>query len=266
MEPLVNLQVPQPEQTLFKSATNALEMAKAYTIDSDDMRDLAARELIKIKGLKKNIDDTRMGITRPIDAAKNAVMTLFRAPTTYLEEAESILKTAISTYDREQVRKRIEEQARLEEAARQERARLEQEAAARDAAARAEAEQLQRQAEQAAQAGNVEQAARLEAEAQSRAEQGAAEVATLQTTATLVTAPAAATVRRTAGVSTRKVWKAEVADKLALIRFVAAHPEYVDLLDANMPAVNKIALALKKNCPLDGVRVFEDNVLAARAA
>ncbi|MEM5405807.1 hypothetical protein [Paraburkholderia unamae] len=66
--------------------------------------------------------------------------------------------------------------------------------------------------------------------------------------------------------STRKVWKAEVENKLALIQYVSAHPEFVDLLDANMPAVNKIALALKQNCPLAGVRVFEDNVLAARAA
>ncbi|WP_347467575.1 hypothetical protein [Burkholderia stagnalis] len=266
MEPLVNLQVPQPEQTLFKSATNALEMAKAYTIDSADMRDLAARELIKIKGLQRDVDTTRKGITRPIDAAKNAVMELFRAPTTYLEQAESMLKTAITTYDREQERKRVAEQARLEEAARQERARLEQEAAARDAAARAEAVQLQQQAVQAAQSGDVEQAARLEAEAQSRAEQGAAEVATLQTTATLVTAPIAAAPRVTAGVSTRKVWKAEVSDKLALIRYVAAHPEYVDLLDANMPAINKLALALKLNCPLDGVRVFQESSIAARAA
>ena len=47
---------------------------------------------------------------------------------------------------------------------------------------------------------------------------------------------------------------------------MAEHPEYVDLLDANMPAINKIALALKKNCPLEGVRVFEDPVIAARAA
>ncbi|AOJ69362.1 hypothetical protein [Burkholderia savannae] len=265
-QPLVNLQVPQPEQTLFKSATNALEMAKAYTIDSADMRDLAARELTKIKGLQKDVEAKRKGITQPIDAAKKAVMDLFRAPTDYLEQAEALLKKAIQGYDREQERLRIAEQARLEEAARQERARLEQEAAAREAAAQAEAQAIQRQAEQAAAAGDVESAARLNAEAESRVEQGAAEVATLQTTATLVTAPVVAAPVRTAGVSTRKVWKAEVSDKLALIRYVAAHPEYVDLLDANMPAVNKIALALKKNCPLDGVHVFEDDVIAARAA
>ncbi|WP_261526849.1 hypothetical protein [Burkholderia multivorans] len=230
------------------------------------MRDLAVQDLTKIKGLQKELDAKRKSITQPIDAAKKAVMDLFRAPTDYLDQAEALLKKAIQTYDREEERKRIAEQARLEEAARQERARLEQEAAAREAAAQAEARAIQRQAEQAAAAGDVEAAARLSAEAESRVEQGAAEVATLQTTATLITAPIAAAPVRTTGVSTRKVWKAEVSDKLALIRFVATHPEYVDLLDANMPAINKIALALKANCPLDGVRVFEENVLAARAA
>ncbi|NMV36955.1 hypothetical protein [Ralstonia insidiosa] len=265
-KPLVNLQVPQPEQALFKQANSALEMAKAYTIDSPQVRDLAARELTKIKGLQKDVDTKRKSITQPIDAAKKAVMDLFRAPTDYLEQAEVLLKKAIQTYDREQERKRIEEQARAEELARQERARMEAEAAAAEAAAQAEAQAIQRQAEQAAAAGDVEAAARLNAEAESRVEQGAAEAATLQQTATLITAPVVASIQQTKGVSTRTVWKAEITDKLALIRYVAEHPEYVDLLDGNMPAINKIALALKKNCPLAGVRVFEDSVIAARAA
>ncbi|MBR8362140.1 hypothetical protein KDW55_02255 [Burkholderia sp. AU19243] len=264
--PLVNLQVPRPEDALFKGAERALASAKVFEVDCDEVRDLAVQDLTKVKGLQKELEAKRKGITQPIDAAKKAVMDLFRAPTDYLDQAEALLKKAIQTYDREQERLRIAEQARLEEAARQERARLEQEAAAREAAAQAEAQAIQRQAEQAAAAGDVEAAARLNAEAESRVEQGAAEVATLQTTATLVTAPTVAAPVRTAGVSTRKVWRAEVSDKLALIRFIATHPEYVDLLDANMPAINKIALALKANCPLDGVRVFEDNVIAARAA
>ena len=265
-KPLVNLQVPQPEQALFKQATSALEMAKAYTIDSPQVRDLAARELTKIKGLQKDVDTKRKSITQPIDAAKKAVMDLFRAPTTYLEQAEVLLKNAIQGYDREQERKRIEEQAKAEEAARLERAEMEAQAAAAEAAAQAEAQEIQRKAEQAAAAGDVEAAARLNSEAESRVEQGAAEAATLQQTATLITAPVIASIPQTKGVSTRMVWKAEVSDKLALIRYVAEHPEYVDLLDANMPAINKIALALKKNCPLEGVRVFEDPVIAARAA
>jgi hypothetical protein len=264
--PLVNLQVSQPDQALFKSAINALNMAKAYEIDSADMRDLAARELTKIKTLQKDVDTKRKGITAPIDAAKKAVMDLFRAPTEYLEQAEVLLKTSIQKFDRAEEQRRIAEQAALEEAARKERARLAEEAAARDAAARVEAAEIQRKADEAAAAGKAEDAARLASEAQSRVEQGAAEVTLLQQTATLVSAPVAAAARVTAGVSTRKVWKAEISDKLALIRYVAEHPEYVDLLDANMPAVNKIALALKANCPLKGVRVFEDAVIAARAA
>lgn len=265
--PLVNLQLNKPEDAIFKSAERALANAKAYEIDCAEVRDLAAQDLTKVKGLQKSLDTSRKAITQPIDAAKKAVMDLFRAPVAYLDQAEAVLKEAIAKYDRAEQQRRIAEQARLEEAARQERARLEQEAAARAAAADAEARALREKATEMMAAGKVEDAARLAEEANGRAEQGAAEVETLQQTATLITAPIAVpTTIKTQGVSSRKVWKAEVSDKLALIRYVAEHPEFVDLLDANMPAVNKIALALKANCPLAGVRVFEDNVIAARAA
>jgi len=264
---LVNLQINKPEDALFKSAERALTNARAYEIDCVEVRDLAAQDLTKIKGLQKSVDNARKSITQPIDAAKKAVMDLFRAPTTYLDQAEAVLKSAIGNFDRAEQARQLAAQAKLEEAARQERARLEAEAAATRAATEAEAQKIQQKAEQAAAAGDVEAAARLNSEAESRVDQGVAEVALLQQTATLFTAPIAApAIIKTQGVSTRKVWKAEVADKIALVRYVAAHPEYVDLLDANMPNVNKIALALKANCPLDGVRVFEDSVLAARAA
>jgi hypothetical protein len=263
---LVDLRIEQPDQALFKSAINALNMAKAYEIDSPVVRDMAAGELVKIVTLKKRVEEQRKAITKPLDTAKSAVMDLFRPPTTYLEQAESILKGAISTFDRAEQQRRIAEQARLDEAARQERGRLAQEAAAREAAAEAEAIALREKATEAMAAGKVEEAARLAEEANGRAEQGAAEVATLQMTSQLVTAPMSAAPRKTAGVSSRKVWKAEVDDKLAFIQFIAAHPEYLELVEPNMPAVNKIALALKANCPLKGVRVFEAEIIAARAA
>lgn len=263
---LVDLKINQPDQAVFKSAANAFEMAKAYEIDSPEVRDMAAGELIKIVTLKKSVDSQRKAITVPIDNAKKAVMDLFRAPTDYLEQAEVILKGAIQKFDRAEQQKRIAQQAALDEAARKERTRFEQEAAAREAVAQAEAIALREKATEAMAAGNVEEAAWLAEEANGRAEQGAAEVATLRMTSQLVTAPVVTAAPKTAGVSTRKVWKAEVSDKLALIRYVAEHPEYVDVLDVNMPAVNKLVLALKANCPLAGVRVFEDSVIAARAA
>lgn len=263
---LVDLQIKQPEQTLFKKAASVLAVAKSYTIDSADMRDLAAQELMKIKGLQNDVETQRTSITQPMNVALRAVNALFKGPADFLGQAEALLKTAISNFDREQERLRLIEQAQREEEARKERARLDAEAASAAATAEAEAQEIQRKAEQAAAAGDVATAARLNEEAAQRIEQGAAEVETMQQTATLITAPVVAAPRKTSGVSTRKQWKAEITDKLALIRYVAEHPEYVDLLDANMPAINKIALALKANCPLKGVRVFEDSVIAARAA
>ncbi len=47
-QPLVNLHVSHPDQAVFKSSLNALNMAKAYEIDSADVRDMAAKELVKI--------------------------------------------------------------------------------------------------------------------------------------------------------------------------------------------------------------------------
>ncbi|MBB3257670.1 peptidoglycan hydrolase CwlO-like protein [Paraburkholderia bannensis] len=138
-QPLVNLQVPRPEDALFKGAERALASAKVFTVDCAEVRDLAVKDLTKIKGLQKDLDTKRKSITQPIDAAKKAVMDLFRAPTDYLEQAEALLKKAIQGYDREQERLRLVEQARLEEAARHERARLAAEATAREAAAQAEA-------------------------------------------------------------------------------------------------------------------------------
>ncbi|PTB23495.1 hypothetical protein C9I56_39000 [Paraburkholderia caribensis] len=243
-----------------------LNLAKAYKVDNAETRELAVQDLMKIKTHQANVEDQRTAITQPMNIALRAVNDLFKVPKGYLDNAEALLKAAISKYDREQEQIRIAAQAKAEEAARQERARLEAEAAAAAAAARAEAEKLAQEAAAAAAAGKAEEAARLQVEAEQRVEQGAAEVEMLQQTSALVTAPVVASAPKSRGVSTRKVWKAEVADKLELIRFVAEHPEYVDLLDANMPNINKIALALTTNCPLKGVRVFQDSVLAARAA
>ncbi|CAG9255862.1 hypothetical protein [Paraburkholderia caribensis] len=265
-KPLVDLRFDHPPATLNKRTLGMLTLAKAYKVDNAETRELAVQDLMKIKTHQKSVEDQRTAITQPMNAALRAVNALFKVPTDYLDQAEALLKAVISKYDREQEQLRIAEQAKAEEAARQERARLAAEAAAAAASANAEAEKLEQQAAEASKAGNVEEAARLSVEAEQRVEQGAAEVEMLQQTATLVTAPVVTAAPRSRGVSSRKVWKAEVENKLELIKYVAEHPEYVDLLDTNMPAINKIALALKANCPLKGVRVFEDSVIAARAA
>lgn len=76
-------------------------------------------------------------------------------------------------------------------------------------------------------------------------------------------APAVAVV---AGVSTSQRWSAEVIDKMALIRYVAEHPEWASLLDANTPNLNRLAVSQRSEMRLPGVRAVSTTVRAVRAS
>lgn len=265
--PLVELRFERPPATLQKTAQDALTTAKAYVVDSPEMYQLAADELQQIKTLQKSVETQRTNITGPMNAALKAVNALFKAPAEWLDQAESILKRSMLAYQREEERKRMEEQQQREREAAAERARIAEAAAAEQARAQQEAEALRKQAEQAQKTGDVEAAARLETQAEARQEQGAMVAQELAQTKELISAlTVEKAVPKVSGISTRKVWKVEVVDKLAFIKYVAEHPEYLELVEANTPALNKIGLALKQACPIAGVRVFEDSQLASRAA
>ena len=75
-------------------------------------------------------------------------------------------------------------------------------------------------------------------------------------------APALATI---AGVWTRPNWRAEVNDKLALIRYVATHPEWVHLVDANESALNGLAKSQREALAIPGVRAVEEQVRSIRS-
>jgi len=68
------------------------------------------------------------------------------------------------------------------------------------------------------------------------------------------------------GISGKTKWKGEVINKMKLIQFVAANPQFIELIDANESAINKMASALKSAMVVDGVRVYEERQIAARAA
>ncbi|WP_256729676.1 hypothetical protein [Burkholderia pseudomallei] len=264
---LVNLHFDRPPATLQKTAQDALATAKSYVIDSPEMYQLAADELAQIKTLQKNVEKQRTDITGPMNAALKAVNALFKAPGDWLDQAEQILKRAMLGYQQAEERKRREEQAERERQAAAERARVPEEAAAERARSERDAAALRQQAERAQQTGDVEAAARLATQAEARQEQADMLVDELSETKQLISAPTVEqALPKVKGVSTRTVWKVEVTDKLAFVKYIAAHPEYLELIEPNMPAVNKLGLALKKACPLEGVRVYEDQQLASRAA
>lgn len=250
---------------LEAQAFGALEVAQAYVIDSADMYALAGEELTNIATRRKRLEEARLSITRPMDAAKRAVMDLFAKPLATLESAEGMLRQGMLTWKRaedERVRKARE----LAEAAeRQRQAELEEQ---RRQAEAAEAEE-RRKAQAALQAGDTEaftaaaQAAEEAAAVREAAEEAAEEAA-------VAPPPMVATnTAKAAGVSSRSTWKAEVVDLNALITAAAAGLAKGDstlaaYLLPNTQALGMVAKGMKAAARIPGVRVYAEEGLAVR--
>lgn len=254
---------------LGTKAQRMLTTAQGYVIDSPTMYELAAEDLRAVKLLSKDVEEKRTAITGPLNAAVKAVNDLFRGPKTYLEQAESTLKGAMLTYDREQQRKADEARREAERVAREERQRIEAEAREATRKAQEEADRIAKEAADAAAAGDAAKAAELRHQAEQTAANGAAEAESIALEAEMVTAapvPIATAAPKVAGLSTRQNWKARLTDKMALIRFVAEHPEHQHLLDVNQSGINQLAKAQKDAMNLPGVEAYPDAVMSARAA
>ncbi len=67
------------------------------------------------------------------------------------------------------------------------------------------------------------------------------------------------------GVRTQRRYKAEVTDKMELIRYVATHPEWTGLLDPNMPALNGLARSQREALSIPGVKAVAHDTKAVSA-
>ena len=252
LAPLSGINAPDGAQ-LNARAQAALDMVKAMEVDSQETYELAADELKAIKAKAKSLEDQRTAITKPINDALKGINALFKGPTTFLEEAERVIKGKMISYSTEQERIAAEERRRAEAAVRAEQERLAREAAAREAEAAKAAAKLMAEGDEVA-------AAEVQAQA-------AIEAASLTATAAVITAPVAApAVAKVSGVSTRSTWKAECTDKAALVAFIASNPTFLNLLDVNASALNQMAKAMKETLQLPGVRVYEEKTLASGRA
>ena len=229
-------------------------------IDSQDLATLASEDLRRVKTLQKDVEDKRTSITGPLNAAVKAVNDLFRGPKDYLDQAETVLKRAITGWNVEQEQLAAEARTKAEAEARAERERLEAEQRQQNE----EAERKLAAAQAAAQSGNAEDAARLKAEADAAAIQAEATSAAAQvvTIAPTVTAPIAA-----AGISKRVTYSAEVTDLLALVKAVAEGKAPIEAVQADTKFLGAQARAFKKQGDLyPGVKSVAPASVAARAA
>jgi len=73
-------------------------------------------------------------------------------------------------------------------------------------------------------------------------------------------------VAKVDGISTLVTWRAEVTDLYELVCHIAKHPEDIDLVEANMPNLNRLAKMKKDGAwPLPGVRAAKTESKMVRA-
>lgn len=244
---------------LTEGATAALTVVQAFVIDSPEMYEEAGFELAQIKSKLADLEVKRTSVSKPLNDALKAHNEIFRGPREILEQAEKALKKGMLAWQDEVERKQAEERRQAEEHARQQREEEERRAA-----------ELRRQSEEtlaaAAEAAPADQERILE---QAQALETAAESAK-ESAEMVVARPVFTVAAKAAGTSTRKVWKAEVTDKLALIRHIAAgadqFPELLALIDINDSRLNARAKAMEQHLSLPGVRAYEERSLASRRA
>jgi len=219
----------KPDPTLMRSVEAHLAAARTATsITTLDECERAADELRRIRARAKELEEVRTSITRPLLEAQRAVNELFREPQATLAAADALIKRLILDFQEMEEAKRRASEALAAEALRRQREKLEERAAKAQASGRLE-----------------------------RAEALRVNAATLPLA--LPQAPSGM-----AGLATKSTWRAEVADLQALIRYVAEHPEWAHLLEANLTALNGLARSQKSALAIPGVRVVEEKQLAAR--
>lgn len=258
LAPLASLTLPD-QAAMTSRAERALAFIEAFAVDSPENYALAADELKAIKTKASALEDQRTGITGPMNQALRAINALFKGPGELLERAERVLKGKMLGWDQEQARLARIERERAELIAAAERKRLADEAAARQAEADAQAEA----ARKAAAAGDAQAAALAQANAD-RAHSQAQEAAF--TSQMVVAAPIAVPAAKFKGISTSTRLDFEIVDLHALVRHVAQRPELLALLRADDVKLRAYVKGLGMAAQLPGVRVFEDQVMSARAA
>lgn len=212
------------------------ERAKALVVSDDATYTTAAETLQAIKALRTRIGETfDPHIKRAHDAHKALLREKQEAEAPLLD-AETVIKRTLSDYQVAQERIRREEERRLAEEARQ---REEQR--------------------------RLEEAAALEREAKSTDD-----AALLDEAMALIDTPVASmpvslprATPKVSGIVHRDNWTARVTSLIALVRFVAEHPEHVNLLTANQTALNALARAMKQNLAISGVQAINTPTVAA---
>ena len=220
-EQLINL-VPMESQKKAGAIEQYVAQVSALVITGHVEYESAGNTLTEIKARWNEIDNERKKLKGPVIEQGKRIDDFFKAPLDALNSARDIINRKRQDYRADAERVRMQAEAKAQEAARKEQ------------------ERLRKEADALAAKGKTEQA---------EAKRNIAE----QIQAPVVAAP----LPTTKGLSVRKMWRANVTDKLALIRAVATGTVPPSVLDVNQPVLNRMAGALKGEMNYPGVEAIE---------
>lgn len=202
---------------------------QTFDIHSQTDLEYIADLLKRMKRELKIIVQDRSDLTSPLETAKKTIIAEFQPFQDKCSVIERKCKAAMNTYLNEQTRIRKLAEAAAEEKARKERDRL---------AARAE---------KAANKGHAEKAEELEALAMST--------------------QAAPVMRetKTAGVSGREVWSAEITDKQAFVTAAINNPMLMSMINVDGKKLNQMAVMMKEEFHVPGAEAKSARSLSIRS-
>ncbi len=195
-----------------------LIQVQAFEVKTEDEYAFAIALTRKIKERHNMLDELRKNITKPLDQAKRSVMDMFRVPSGTLTNSEVMLKSKMLKYQREQdtLRRQQEEKLRIETEKKK--------------------------------AKMFKKADKINEDMPETADE-------LRQDADTLVAPSVAAPPAPAGVSTRKLWKADVFDVNILPRMYMV---------PNQKMLDELARASKGVLKIPGVRFHSEEVMAVR--
>jgi hypothetical protein len=226
-----------------------------------------------IREREAEIEKERKALVGPLNDTVKRINDLFRGPLEALRTADDHQKALALAYDAERERIRLDEQRRLQaiadETARKERQKIEQEAE-RQRQIQREKEAIAAEARRKAEEAEGAERKRLLAEAEAADRKAAAaaakvEVKEEQTAAIVAPVVTLAEPEKPKGESTRKLWRARLTDKMALIQAAAQGNEIAaTCLAFDQTAANKLATATKGAVLCPGIEWYAETSLAMR--
>lgn len=226
---MIQIEKPGPPAIVAELAP-LVARAKAFEVRDVESHAEALTVIRRFRAGEKGIEDHFARAKKAASDAHKELVRSIAALVGPIADARSILNAKADAYEREERRKAGEEQRRLQ------------------------AEARKQEEERALMAA-------IEAEAAGDSQESAAILEQPVSVPVVTVAPAIAKVE---GVSTRVLWSAEVTDLHALIVYVAAHPEWVSLLEPSMPNLNRLAVSQRAALSLPGVRAVDRTSRATR--